>query len=262
MIVIGGSVSFLAGTALQWRLLALTGIIPCLIQLVGLVFIPESPRWLAKVGYEKEFYNALRRLHGDNDDDISHEANKIQDYLQTLKHQSKSSMLDLFQRKYMHSIIIGVGLMMFQQFGGINGVGFYASQTFTSAGFSSGKIGIIAFACIQIPITAVVAFLVDICGRKPLFLVSSTGTFLGCFVAAISFLMKEHNLLQQWAPLFVLCGLLIFEGSFAVGMGAVPWVLMSEEYVQLLLLLWPKLCQKQREEPWKKYKLPSILEAI
>ncbi|KAK9017952.1 hypothetical protein V6N11_000946 [Hibiscus sabdariffa] len=207
MIVIGGSVSFLAGTVLPWRLLALTGIIPCLIQLVGLVFIPESPRWLAKVGYEKEFYNALRRLHGDNDDDISHEANEIQDYLQTLRHQSKASMLDLFQRKYMHSIIIGVGLMMFQQFGGINGVGFYASQTFTSAGFSSGKIGIIAFACIQ---------------------VSSTGTFLGCFIAATAFLMKEHNLLQQWTPLFVLCGLLIFEGSFAVGMGAVPWVLMSE----------------------------------
>ncbi|KAK8635635.1 hypothetical protein V6N13_004362 [Hibiscus sabdariffa] len=228
MIVIGGSVSFLAGTVLPWRLLALTGIIPCLIQLVGLVFIPESPRWLAKVGYEKEFYNALRRLHGDNDDDISHEANEIQ---------------------------IGVGLMMFQQFGGINGVGFYASQTFTSAGFSSGKIGIIAFACIQIPITAVGAFLVDNCGRKPLLLVSSTGTFLGCFIAATAFLMKEHNLLQQWTPLFVLCGLLvidfmnkcvtvnvhtktskqlmseckqIFEGSFAVGMGAVPWVLMSE----------------------------------
>ncbi|KAE8701963.1 Sugar transporter ERD6-like 16 [Hibiscus syriacus] len=78
MIVIGGSASFLAGTVLQWRLLALTGIIPCLIQLVGLVFIPESPRWLAKAGYEKEFYSALRRLHGDNEDDISHEANEIQ----------------------------------------------------------------------------------------------------------------------------------------------------------------------------------------
>ncbi|XWS46747.1 hypothetical protein CRYUN_Cryun14cG0094600 [Craigia yunnanensis] len=227
MIVIGASVAFLAGTALTWRLLALTGIVPCLIQLVGLTFIPESPRWLAKAGYQKEFYNALRRLYGD-DDDISHEAAEIQDYLQTLEHQPKASMLDVFQRKYMHSVIIGVGLMMFQQFGGVNGVGFYASETFTSAGFSSGKIGIIAFACIQIPITAVGAFLVDNCGRKPLLLVSSIGTFFGCFLAAISFLMKEHNLLQEWIPLFVLCGMLIFMGSFSIGMGAVPWVLMSE----------------------------------
>ncbi|KAK5810892.1 hypothetical protein PVK06_026209 [Gossypium arboreum] len=252
MIVIGASTTFVVGTALEWRLLALTGIIPCLIQLLGLNFICESPRWLAKVGYEKEFYNALKRLHGDDEDAVTHEANEIQDYLQTLEHQSNATMLDLFQTKYMHSIIIGVGLMMFQQFGGINGVAFYANQIFTSAGlqyflyiiklllyiyineyfcvsgFSSSKIAIIAFASIQIPITAVSAFLVDNCGRKPLLLASSTGTFLGCFIAAISFLMKEHNLLQQWVPLLVLSGLLIFVGSFAIGMGAVPWVLLSE----------------------------------
>ncbi|TYJ21267.1 hypothetical protein E1A91_A08G053600v1 [Gossypium mustelinum] len=222
MIVIGASTTFVVGTALEWRLLALTGIIPCLIQLLGLNFICESPRWLAKVGYEKEFYNALKRLHGDDEDAVTHEANEIQ------VHQSNATMLDLFQTKYMHSIIIGVGLMMFQQFGGINGVAFYANQIFTSAGFSSSKIAIIAFASIQIPITAVSAFLVDNCGRKPLLLASSTGTFLGCFIAAISFLMKEHNLLQQWVPLLVLSGLLIFVGSFAIGMGAVPWVLLSE----------------------------------
>ncbi|KAB2015831.1 hypothetical protein ES319_D08G053900v1 [Gossypium barbadense] len=228
MIVIGASTTFVVGTALEWRILALTGIIPCLIQLLGLNFICESPRWLAKVGSEKEFYSALKRLHGDDEDAVSHEANEIQDYLETLEHQSNATMLDLFQTRYMHSIIIGVGLMMFQQFGGINGVDFYANQIFTSAGVSSSKIAIIAFASIQIPITAVSAFLVDNCGRKPLLLASSTGTFLGCFIAAISFLMKEHNLLQQWVPLLVLSGLLIFVGSFAIGMGAVPWVLLSE----------------------------------
>ncbi|KAB2015830.1 hypothetical protein ES319_D08G053900v1 [Gossypium barbadense] len=219
MIVIGASTTFVVGTALEWRILALTGIIPCLIQLLGLNFICESPRWLAKVGSEKEFYSALKRLHGDDEDAVSHEANEIQDYLETLEHQSNATMLDLFQTRYMHSII---------QFGGINGVDFYANQIFTSAGVSSSKIAIIAFASIQIPITAVSAFLVDNCGRKPLLLASSTGTFLGCFIAAISFLMKEHNLLQQWVPLLVLSGLLIFVGSFAIGMGAVPWVLLSE----------------------------------
>ncbi|TYH56963.1 hypothetical protein ES332_D08G057200v1 [Gossypium tomentosum] len=306
MIVIGASTTFVVGTALEWRILALAGIIPCLIQLLGLNFICESPRWLAKVGSEKEFYSALKRLHGDDEDAVSHEANEIQDYLETLEHQSNATMLDLFQTRYMHSIIIGVGLMMFQQFGGINGI--YS--------FSSSKIAIIAFASIQIPITAVSAFLVDNCGRKPLLLASSTGTFLGCFIAAISFLMKEHNLLQQWVPLLVLSGLLIFVGSFAIGMGAVPWVLLSEifpinvkgaagslvnlehwfgawavsytfnflmdwspsgitilihhknnvhfwciqEFGQLLLFLSTKLCQKLKEEPWKKYKLPSILQ--
>ncbi|TYI67964.1 hypothetical protein E1A91_D08G056000v1 [Gossypium mustelinum] len=319
MIVIGASTTFVVGTALEWRISSnWYDNIEENQRLLGLNFICESPRWLAKVGYEKEFYTALKRLHGDDEDAVSHEANEIQDYLETLEHQSNATMLDLFQTRYMHSIIIGVGLMMFQQFGGINGVAFYANQIFTSAGFSSSKIAIIAFASIQIPITAVSAFLVDNCGRKPLLLASSTGAFLGCFIAAISFLMKEHNLLQQWVPLLVLSGLLIFVGSFAIGMGAVPWVLLSEifpinvkgaagslvnlepwfgawavsytfnflmdwspsgegskssrgkvgrsksfegkEFVQLLLFLSTKLCQKLKEEPWKKYKLPSILQ--
>ncbi|TXG63556.1 hypothetical protein EZV62_010550 [Acer yangbiense] len=200
MIVIGASVSFVAGTMLTWRLLALTGIIPCLVQLLGLFFIPESPRWLAKAGYQEEFGDALRKLRGDNAD-ISEEAAEIQ---------------------------IGVGLFILQQFGGVNGISFYASETFVSAGFPSGETGIIALACLQIPVTALGAFLVDNYGRKPLLLISASGTFLGSFVAGTSFLLQDHNLLKGWIPTLVLAGLLIYVGSFSIGMGAIPWVIMSE----------------------------------
>ncbi|KAJ8628311.1 hypothetical protein MRB53_021618 [Persea americana] len=58
---------------------------------------------------------------------------------QTLTHIPNASLLDLFQRKYAHSVIVRVGQLIFQQFGGINGIGFYASETFVSAGF--GRIG-------------------------------------------------------------------------------------------------------------------------
>ncbi|KAK3193940.1 hypothetical protein Dsin_025250 [Dipteronia sinensis] len=227
MIVIGVSVSFVAGTMLTWRLLALTGIIPCLVQLLGLFFIPESPRWLAKAGYQEEFGDALRKLRGDNAD-ISEEAAEIQDYLQNLQHQPKAGMLDLFQKRYRSSLTIGVGLFILQQFGGVNGIGFYASETFVSAGFASGETGIIAFACLEIPVTALGAFLVDNYGRKPLLLISASGTFLGCFLAGTSFLLQDHNLLKEWIPTLVLVGLLIYMGSFSIGMGAIPWVIMSE----------------------------------
>ncbi|KAJ1395163.1 MFS transporter superfamily [Sesbania bispinosa] len=76
MIVIGASVSFLIGSVLNWRQLALAGLVPCISLLIGLWFIPESPRWLAKVGLEKEFQVALRRLRG-KDVDISQEADEI-----------------------------------------------------------------------------------------------------------------------------------------------------------------------------------------
>ncbi|KAJ4837035.1 hypothetical protein Tsubulata_028290 [Turnera subulata] len=211
MIVMGVAIAFLLGTVATWKILALTGIVPCVIQLLGLVFIPESPRWLAKAGYQEEFGNALKRLRGDNAD-ISSEAAEIQDYLETLQHQPKSGILDLFQRRNLYPVT----------FGGANGIGFYVSETFVSAGFSSGKIGMIAFVGIQVPVTTIGACFMDNYGRKPLLLTSATGTFLGCFMAATAFLIK------------------IFIGSFSIGMGAIPWVIMSEVFVQRLSFLWQK----------------------
>lgn len=226
MICTGASTAFIVGTIVTWRTLAMTGLIPCILLLMGLFFIPESPRWLAKVGREKEFKASLQRLRG-KDADISHEATEIQDYIETLQHLPNASMLDLFQRKYAHSLIVGVGLLVFQQFGGINGIAFYASETFVSAGFS-GKIGTIAMACVQVPITMLGATLMDKCGRRPLLMASASGTFLGNLITGISFFLKDHELFREWVPLLALIGILVYIGSFSVGMGAVPWVLMSE----------------------------------
>ncbi|XP_022958836.1 sugar transporter ERD6-like 16 [Cucurbita moschata] len=227
MIVTGSSVAFLLGTVISWRTLALTGIIPCVFLIVGLWFVPESPRWLAKVGNEKGFQAALQRLRG-KDVDISDEAAEIKDYNETLQRIPKARLLELFQSKYIRPVIIGVGLMIFQQFGGINGIGFYASETFALAGPSASKSGTISYACLQVPITVIGAILMDKSGRKPLIMVSASGTFLGCFLAGTSFFLKGHGLLLAWVPILAISGVLTYIASFSIGMGAVPWVIMSE----------------------------------
>ncbi|KAJ6430979.1 hypothetical protein OIU84_018481 [Salix udensis] len=140
----------------------------------------------------------------------------------------KLNFLNLLESKYIRSVIIGVALMVFQQFGGINGIGFYASETFASAGLSSAKIGTIAYACIQIPITMLGAVLMDKSGRRPLIMISATGTFLGSFLAGTSFFLKGHGLLLEWVPILAVAGVLIYVSAFSIGMGAVPWVIMSE----------------------------------
>ncbi|XP_038879057.1 sugar transporter ERD6-like 16 isoform X2 [Benincasa hispida] len=227
LIVTGASVAFLFGTVVTWRTLALIGLIPCITLHVGLFFVPESPRWLAKVGHEKEFLSALQRLRGKNAN-ISAEANEIQIYIETMQSLPKVKLVDLFQSIYIRPLIIGVGLMVFQQFGGINGIGFFASETFASAGPSAGKIGTIAYACIQVPITVAGVILMDKSGRRPLIMVSAAGTSLGCFLAGASFFLKGHGLLLDFVPMLVVGGVLIFIASFSIGMGAVPWVIMSE----------------------------------
>ncbi|KAF7151745.1 hypothetical protein RHSIM_Rhsim02G0015500 [Rhododendron simsii] len=182
-------------------------------------------KW-AKIGKQKEFEAALRKLRG-KDADVSREEAEIHAYIEVLQSLPKSQMLDLVDRRYIRAVTIGVGLMIFQQFGGINAFGFYASDIFTEAGIS-GKAGTIAYAIIQVPITLVGAILMDKSGRRPLLMVSAMGEFLGCFLTGTSFFLKGQSLLIGWDPILAVAGVLIFVVSFSIGMGAIPWVIMSE----------------------------------
>ncbi|CAN1765687.1 Sugar transporter ERD6-like 7 [Linum perenne] len=200
-VMIGGGVSgsFILGTFITWRSLALTGLVPCAVLIFGLTLIPESPRWLAKTGHEKEFEVALQKLRG-KDSNISREAAEIQ---------------------------IGVGLMVVQQFGGINGVCFYASNILKSAGVSS-SFGIIIYAVVQLVVTLLITQVVDRAGRKPLLLVSASGLVVACLLISLSFYLRTNHLALEYVPLLAITGILLYIGSFSAGMGAVPWVIMSE----------------------------------
>ncbi|XP_066379683.1 sugar transporter ERD6-like 16 [Miscanthus floridulus] len=223
LICSGSSATYIIGALVAWRNLVLVGLLPCVLLLVGLFFIPESPRWLANVGREKEFHTSLQKLRGE-DADVSEEAIEIKEYIESLRSFPKARLQDLFLSK---NIYVGVGLMVFQQLGGINGVGFYASYIFSSAGFS-GKLGTILIGIIQIPITLFGAILMDRSGRRVLLMVSASGTFLGCFLTGVSFYLKAQGLLPEWVPTLALSGILVYIGAYSIGMGPVPWVVMSE----------------------------------
>ncbi|KAH0994767.1 hypothetical protein GBA52_018631 [Prunus armeniaca] len=225
-VVSGRIADYIGRRGVMFSFVQNSGTVPCVIQILGLFFIPESPRWLAKIGQEKKCEDALQNLRGKNAD-ISQEISEIRDYTETLKRLSEASILDLFQRRYAYSLIVGVGLMVLQQFGGVNGIAFYASTIFISAGFSD-SIGTLAMVAVQIPMTGLGVILMDKSGRRPLLLVSSTGTCLGCLLVGLSFLLQN---LQQWkqvTPILALVGVLVFTGSFSLGMGGIPWVIMSE----------------------------------
>uniref|UniRef100_A0A7N0UDL1 Major facilitator superfamily (MFS) profile domain-containing protein n=1 Tax=Kalanchoe fedtschenkoi TaxID=63787 RepID=A0A7N0UDL1_KALFE len=226
---IGTTATFALGAVLSWRNLALIGIVPCCAQLIGIFFIPESPRWLAKIGQRQKFEAALQQLRG-KDSDISIEASEIQDYVETSQMLGKAKVTDLFQRKYMRSLMIGVMMMVFNQFCGINGILYYMSSIFDSIGFSSTLGGII-YSSFQVLACLLTATRMDNTGRKPLLLVSASGTLIGCVLVGTSFFLKVHEVSSSTSiNVLAVAGLMVYGGSYSTGMGPIPWILMSEMF--------------------------------
>ncbi|KAK1592635.1 hypothetical protein Q3G72_028022 [Acer saccharum] len=222
----GFSLFYLIGNVISWRALALIGVIPCLLQLIGLFFIPESPRWLVKIGRDKEFENALQRLRGKNSD-CSEEATDIREHLEISQQHSEAGILDLFQRKYANSLIIGVGLMLLQQFGGVSALAYYASSIFVEAGVSS-SVGSASVAIIQIPAVVLGVLLLDKAGRRPLLLISAVGLCFCYIIIGLAYCLKADHLLKEVTPILVLICFMGASVANSIGLSGIPWVIMSE----------------------------------
>ncbi|KAG7552980.1 Major facilitator sugar transporter-like [Arabidopsis thaliana x Arabidopsis arenosa] len=228
---VGISVFYALGTVVTWRNLAILGSIPSLLVLPLLFFIPESPRWLAKVGREKEVEAVLLSLRGAKSD-VSDETTEIIEYTEHVKQQQdvdNRGFFKLFQRKYAFSLTIGVVLIALPQLGGLNGYSFYTDSIFISTGVSS-DFGFISTSVVQMFGGILGTVLVDVTGRRTLLLVSQAGMFLGCLATAISFFLKENHCWETGTPVLALFSVMVYFGSYGSGMGSIPWIIASEIY--------------------------------
>ncbi|CAL1383698.1 unnamed protein product [Linum trigynum] len=226
LINFGCSVVFLVGNFVSWRTLALIGLVPGILQLVGLFFIPESPRWLAKVGRAKEFEASLQWLRGKNVD-ISDEKEEIKSNVDSMKEDSNAKVTDLFQKKYAYSLIVGLGLMLLQPLGGNSGISSYASAIVERAGFPTST-GTIIISTVQVPSAAAGLFLMDFAGRRPLLMVSAGGMCFCSFLVGLSFVLQGLNLLRDLTPILTVLGLTVYTAAFSIGAAGIPWTMMSE----------------------------------
>ncbi|CAN8269659.1 unnamed protein product [Cochlearia groenlandica] len=222
----GVAIAYYFGNFLSWRTLALIGIIPCGIQVIGLFFVHESPRWLAKKGRDKEFEIALQKFRGKGYD-IVHESHEIKVSIESSKQNSNIGITSLFKKRYAHQLTIGVGLMLLQQLCGSAGIGSYGSTLFKLGGFPA-RIGMTVLSLIVVPKSLMGLILVDRWGRRPLLMTSALGLCLSCITLAIAFGVKDVPEFEKLTPIFTFIGILSFTMMFAVGMGALPWIIMSE----------------------------------
>ncbi|KAL7141787.1 hypothetical protein ABFS83_08G077200 [Erythranthe nasuta] len=228
-VTIGIMLVYLLGLFLPWRVLAVLGILPCTILIPGLFFIPESPRWLAKMGLNEDFETSLQVLRG-FDADISIEVNEIKRSVASSSKRTAIRFSELKRKRYWYPLMVGIGLLMLQQLSGINGVLFYSSSIFQSAGISSGKAATFGIGAIQVVVTGISTTLMDKAGRRILLIVSCSLMTLSSLLVAMAFYLKDILPEKSHSTMGILSliGLLILVIGFSIGLGAVPWIIMSE----------------------------------
>jgi len=207
----------------NWRRLSAWSFVMAAI-LGGVAFVPESPKWLAQRGRTLEAQLALRMFRvGDTtaeesrllDDDTTASGSHI---------QGRSPQLS----DYRKSVVVVVGLMFFQQFSGVNAIMMYATDVCSMAGLDNVEAATMAIMVAQLAFSFVTAALVETAGRRSLMQVA--GALMCVAHLGLSYYMSALSE-GRWAPAWLaLTSLCLFIVGFGVGMGPIPWIIISEVF--------------------------------
>lgn len=104
-VTLGILLAYVLGLFVNWRVLAVLGILPCTILIPGLFFIPESPRWLAKMGMTEDFEASLQVLRG-FDTDISVEVTEIKRSVASTGKRTTIQFSDLKRKRYWFPLMV------------------------------------------------------------------------------------------------------------------------------------------------------------
>lgn len=202
-----------------WRIMFWSELIPAGLFFVLLFFIPHSPRWLMMVGRKEQARQVLAKVNV-GETAVEQELLNIQ---KSLSGAQSGFSFKLF--KGLGAVLfIGVMLSVFQQITGINAILYYGAEIFANAlgyGPEDALKQQLWLGAVNLIFTFVAIFFVDKWGRKPLLISGTLGMFLGLFVLGWTIYTQQLGVVS-------LIAVLVFIGSFALSMGPVVWVLLSE----------------------------------
>ena len=231
---IGAKLSESENIAFGWRNMFWSEMIPAGLFFIFLFFVPKSPRWLMIKGREEEAENILTRIHGK---EIA--TKEIKEIGDSIKAESTKVKASIFSKSMLPIVIIGTVLSVLQQFTGINAVLYYGADIFEQAlGFGQDDVLLqqILLATVNLVFTFIAMFTVDKLGRKPLLMIGGFGMLIGFLLMGFTLYFSDYSQLNSaglptistFEGILSLIGVLIFIGAFAMSMGPIVWVLLSE----------------------------------
>ena len=225
-IVVGILLSYLSNWLLvdtginNWRYMLVAEILPAITFLVGLFFIPESPRWLTKEGLEKEALDVLNIVAGTANAD--HELQEVKKSLV----EKRTSLKELLHPSLRRVLIVGILFSLFAHITGIDTIIYYGPIIFLESGFKtdSALLASVMIGITNLIFTFVGMAMIDKAGRKFLLLVGLAG--MGISMTLVGLCMQSDMISAKWTLLWIMT----YIASFAMSIGVVIWVYLSEIY--------------------------------
>ncbi|WP_129717386.1 sugar porter family MFS transporter [Pedobacter sp. SYP-B3415] len=202
----------------SWRWMFGLGFIPSVLFLLGVIWLPESPRWLVKAGKADEAEAVLKKTGTE-----AYVKKTMTDISLSLAVPAGSSVRAIFHKGVRPAVFVGIVLAVFQQLCGINVVFNYTSTIFQSVGASLDRqlFETIAIGCVNLVFTVLAMWLVEKLGRRPLMLIGSLGL---CIVYVLLATLLKNQATAALISAIVLLAIGLYSSSLA----PVTWVLISE----------------------------------
>ncbi|CAI0377231.1 unnamed protein product [Linum tenue] len=229
-----------------WRLMLGVGAIPSVFLAVGVLAMPESPRWLVMQGRLGDAKKVLDRTSDSPEEsqlrlaDIKEAAGIPEECNDdVVKVEKKSHGEGVWKELLLrptptvrHILICAVGIHFFQQASGIDAVVLYSPRIFEKAGITSSDKKLLATIAVGFTKTVfilVATFLLDRVGRRPLLLSSVAGMVVSLVTLGLSLEVIDHTAhTVDWAVGLCISMVLAYVAFFSIGMGPITWVYSSE----------------------------------
>jgi len=215
-----------------WRWMFLVGLFPSLILGIGMIFLSDTPRWLFSNGKEEKAREVLEKVGETKIDET------VQEIQNSLSQEKGTAWSELTAKWVRPAMFIGIGIMFFQQFTGINTIIYYSPTIFEMAGFGIGEAAspvaavikpAIPIGIISVVFTVIAMFLIDKWGRKPLLFLGLTGMVVALMVLGFSFTFYQSISAPSLKYLSI-GSMLVYIPFFAISLGPIAWLLISEVF--------------------------------